>query len=1284
MEYYFNNLSPTSFQRLLNSVLVSRLGEDARLTPLRGADGGRDGETAAGNPFFEYQVNAVPQTPALSVPPRAGRYLFQVKHHRTIDTRASDARKVVIADFEKELKKNVLSRVGSERVNYFFLVTNVPSSKDSIEGVDKARTKLLKGELALHADVWWQEQVVAFLDQLPALWNSFPEMFAGGRVPFLGEVISRTNGLPRAVRIALDNQYTKDRLVRFKQIELEKSLAKLFVDLDVDTKYLSSEDSQPLFVGTPTSKNILIEQAVPADVTLRHRRSNLLSAIGVLMNEDSNAASRILLEGGPGQGKSTITQMMAQIYRNEVLGKNDLEPEGRWVKPKKVRLPFRIELRNYAEWLGNKPEGSVEEYISNLLKRDSGGSEVKVEDIHTMVENSPVLLIFDGLDEVGSDELRDTALDRITECVERFITNLQSDVKVIVTTRPPAIAGRREHLVNFSRFPITPMETERVKSYVDRWLSVQLQDDDDRGTVKESFERRRNEPHVDALAKNPMQLSVLLHFIRLKGEAFPDRRAELYREYFRTVIDRDVEKSPALRQQRDIIEVLHQLLGYKIHSLTEAKKADGTLTRSHLLRLVQEWLNCQGHRAKTAHEIFKLGEERLGLIVALRGEGEETRYGYEIQPIREYFAAAFINEQIQGDAHEVYQALLRRQYWKEVALFLAGLRRPNEKADLVTRAKETDNDESLGWRQDGRNITLQLLQEGVFSQPHHVYADALDFLIDLLDPSVIKAFNEPKDYLDTLIAVLKHGDSKRHLERITNILNNNKSTLDAHLLYRIYKVLSQLLDGSKIRRELLGYKEGTSSIKARVRIAWPYSWGIDMKPVAKSPSFWQDISDKDVSVTWWDTAMSYDLATNLPAKDAFHMRLFELYAMNPFPIYELAHPFSMEVMNPRVNWAIWRLVKYQQLLKHAPLDEVVNKADLKDLRAKSYDLDCSGLNKAIAKEVTELIGDLRALLSATFLERGDISLALSNYISTIRKYAGKPGLLGLIACRSGMSLIRLDVSVRLALHRAYVPMKPNRRVIEAFLGNDWHALRVELKPFFKTGDFGADLNLYVERYSHGATNFVPTDIKINAKRGFVPVTSLLADSICKGKKIPFKWIERILLPPSIIRPLIDKCEQHFHRLLPALNDLNFKLIGDFSGKPLRIQTMRRILKLVRTSNDPRVASGALLALSSSNFLKLAGKDLILKMIKATADDVYANLFFEKRRPYMNSTTTRDVKLCINIAEDIMRSPKEYGLKYVIAAASFLAEHQSINLPPLLQEESTLGLNIQQPTTKDLG
>jgi hypothetical protein len=226
MEYYFNQLDPVKFQRLINAILVARFGEDARLTPLRGQDGGRDGETAPGNPYFEFQVSKAVSMRQGIRPPQKGRYLFQVKHHRTGDRRLSDARQAVIADFAKELKNNVLKREGDEQVNYFFLITNVPASKDALARLDRVRNELLRNIQNLHADVWWQERVVTHLDQMPSVWSSFPEMFAGNVVPFLAKVVDQTSeGLPRAIRLAINRQYEQDKNVKFRQIELEQSLA---------------------------------------------------------------------------------------------------------------------------------------------------------------------------------------------------------------------------------------------------------------------------------------------------------------------------------------------------------------------------------------------------------------------------------------------------------------------------------------------------------------------------------------------------------------------------------------------------------------------------------------------------------------------------------------------------------------------------------------------------------------------------------------------------------------------------------------------------------------------------------------------------------------------------------------------------------------------------------------------------------------------------------------------------------------------------------------------------
>ncbi len=290
-------------------------------------------------------------------------------------------------------------------------------------------------------------------------------------------------------------------------------------------------------------------------------------ALTLLMLRGNKRFSRVILEGGPGQGKSTLTQMLVQVYRSLLVDPAS-EYKNYSSRVKDARFPIRIELRLFAEWLGDTGR-SVEQYLAELFSKDSGGANITVEDIHLAVNKQNVLLIFDGLDEVGSDSLRDEVVSQITACVARFETAAEADLRVIVTSRPPAIAGRLDALNGFGRVQLLPLSDRKIALYLDRWTDVQCSDRSDRERVMTSFSKRKNEDHVAALAKNPMQLSVLLHFIRLKGEAFPDRRAELYREYFKTVIDRDVEKSPELRRNRDDIETLHEVIGFSLHSRAE-------------------------------------------------------------------------------------------------------------------------------------------------------------------------------------------------------------------------------------------------------------------------------------------------------------------------------------------------------------------------------------------------------------------------------------------------------------------------------------------------------------------------------------------------------------------------------------------------------------------------------------------------------------------------------------------------------------------------------------------
>jgi predicted NACHT family NTPase len=206
----------------------------------------------------------------------------------------------------------------------------------------------------------------------------------------------------------------------------------------------------------------------------------------------------ILLQGGPGQGKSTLTQLMAQIYRAAFLNR-ELETEDRWPRPAIRRLPIRVELKRFAEAATENTEMPLEEFIAAQIREDAGGGSFSVSTFHRIVEHGYVVLLLDGLDEVGSEEMRDRVIDSCLSTIERLRGGLQCDIKVVLTTRPPAISGRRRKLRGFTDCQLLPMDRAEVDDFLKRWTDVQMPDEEERVRVKRSFESRREEAHVNAL-----------------------------------------------------------------------------------------------------------------------------------------------------------------------------------------------------------------------------------------------------------------------------------------------------------------------------------------------------------------------------------------------------------------------------------------------------------------------------------------------------------------------------------------------------------------------------------------------------------------------------------------------------------------------------------------------------------------------------------------------------------------------------------------------------------------
>lgn len=1261
MVYDFNQIDdPKRFQRLLNAILSARFGEDARMTPLHGTDGASDGETAPDNPYmyFDYKTPTSSENPLFSSP-RPGRYMFQAKYHRTGEQRPSDLRALVVREFKHELETAVLNRSDRRDMNYFFLVTNLSSSKQAIEKIDTARKNLLsrQRDRRLHADVWWSEQITAFLDWSPELWLSYPELFPGRMSPriVLTTVSQPSDTATRTFRLAVSSQYNRDKTVKFRQIELEQKLLDLFVDLDVEPR--PDPEVQLNYSVSPSLHHDLLTRGTTNLSPLGASQLSDASptALGLLIN-DELSIGRILLEGGPGQGKSTITQMAAQVYREKLLGYSHCSSRDiAWAQMSKLRLPFRVELRRFAEWLSDHCDGTIDQYISATISDDSGRAAFEVRDLHDLVENGSVLLMLDGLDEIGSDRLRDGVIASIMDVIRRFEDDLGVDLRVVLTTRPPALAGRRDKLADFYRVVVAQMSPSRIDDYLNRWLTVQAPATDDRRRIEDSFNARRDEPHVHALARNPMQLSVLLQFIYLKGEAFPDHRAQLYRDYFGIVIDRDVEKSPELRDNREVVEGLHSFLGLYFHGTAEVDQRRRELSRAEIIRLAGQWLESDGYSSEVASRFFALGEERFGLVVALSGEGESTTYGFEVQPIQEYFAAAYISNRLAaGRAHDIFGLLLHRSYWREVALFLAGLRRPNEKADLVVRAKATDGGEMECRRQDGRSIVLQLLREGVFHNPRHVMLDAIDFVSDLLDMTELRARRTPEDFVDALCDIGERLSGDRLIMKVDKIAQRLSQSDDFYAVVLVQQVAARLLPHDQYVRILAGYNGKCPLLRSSVLMSIPYAAGREstIRKLVAVSGYWDGVPVSVWARSVWQVAMDRRLVIDLEYPSDMHSWLVVEFATDHSRRYGTT---SIEVESSR-PFAIWKLYQNMVLLADY-LTKLIEQRELRSeptvvlesaVRPSSDNLNYDKLSPEVANTIRDLIEATDGLLvSVTHREGDSIGELLERYVSVVKDCAKRIGVAGWVAARCAIYLLSVPPNGLVGLVRGDV--------------------MDDLFSIFRELVVVDDISSRPYRYRYYAD--MPTKVRLTRGADPISLHRIIGDSFCRGEEgLPItvrQWMHYGSLPMILIRPLVERCRANIVELLRFVSER--RVVG-FTDRRLRVRDTRMVLRTCRDTDDEAVLRGAAAVLVNATFGRIVKPELLVKIIAAEPMGKLSSRVFGNTGDFVKSgLNDSDIAIAKSASEIILRDPDRYPSSIVVQAATFRADEENSAIMPLLDE-----------------
>jgi hypothetical protein len=683
-DYDFSRLNPRDFEHLVQALVLAAISPG--VTPFGdGPDGGREA-TYRGKTHYSSSGDLWD-----------GYVVIQAKFKTRANSRSSGT--WAVQQLGAELTAFADPDAKRTRPEYYLFVTNAVLTPTPETGSkDKAFAVLenASGGLGLKDwDIWDYDKLCRLLDTHEGVRRAYAGFITTGDV--LSEVFRLVNGLrpdfSRVMSRFLQAELRADQFVRLEQAgytsDQKTQLAQVFVDLRA-LLAPSEEPPRDERGDKPLPAGIVAELLELGSRVLRP--SHLARQRGFQAKEpQAPLSNRCVLIGGPGQGKSTLGQLLCQIYRVSLLRtipEERIAPEARElvnlfaereqssslrVKGAR-RFPVRVVLDTYAAQLA---AGQVNSVLSYIRAQISAATDMMclIEDVREWLAHYPWLIVFDGLDEVPATRNRDDVMMSIGTFWSE-VADVDADVLVVCTTRPQGYNDEFSPRYYVHRY-LSPLSPRRALDYAERLADTRYSGDSTRRNI---VLRRLNDavtsPAVSRLMQSPLQVTIMATLVD-RGGPPPQERWRLFQEYYdviyRREVERDIPASAVLRQQKTAIDAIHHRAGLLLQAMgEEAEQTDARLTSDRFGALVRARLQEQGFEGEAlASRISTIVEAALNRLVFLVGL-QEDRIGFEVRSLQEYAAA----EALMNGKDDEIRARLRRiaplPYWRNVFLFAAG------------------------------------------------------------------------------------------------------------------------------------------------------------------------------------------------------------------------------------------------------------------------------------------------------------------------------------------------------------------------------------------------------------------------------------------------------------------------------------------------------------------------------------------------------------------------------------------------------------------------------------
>lgn len=529
-------------------------------------------------------------------------------------------------------------------------------------------------------------------------------------------------------------------------------LRTVFIDLPVQTEALRHRVERPKFL-----QHLL--KAQPANLaSLLTRRGTGLQRGRSATDTDTTFALNLLI-GGPGQGKSTLSQLAAQLNRAALLKgvRDELnhaqrhavesfypkteQEEQLW--PTEGCLPLQIVLPELSAWLASarEPENEFPSVLAYLKSRASTGHHGL--DIKTLVrffEHIPLLLVFDGFDEVGAAEDRKNVVFAIRELLQ-WLASKELSAQVIATTRPQGYSGELESLgIPLRKHFLLPLHKNEALGYAKKLIDAKIDGIDERTKLAAKIQEAANDSATARLLSTPLQVTILTALVQQIGRA-PRERWNLFHRYFAFTYDREIERetyaSPLLATYRSQIETIHTRVGLILQ--IEAERTGGAsarMPRQRLVSVISDVLAEDGFDAldqeELTNQIANAAENRLVFLV----EPEPNFFGFEIRSLQEFMAAWALTTGGDSYIEARLRAISKSAIFRNVLLFavsrLLSTNSPlrDELLKIIEAAEVYEETIPAGL---SAQLALEILEEGaVQSQPRRA-RDVMRYASRLLD-----------------------------------------------------------------------------------------------------------------------------------------------------------------------------------------------------------------------------------------------------------------------------------------------------------------------------------------------------------------------------------------------------------------------------------------------------------------------------------------------------------------------------------------------------------------------